>query len=64
MLAHGAGNKLALPKVVSFDRVRDLDIVIPSRRHGLRRIVDDAAAKAGFSLRPRLRLARRRLSAR
>jgi DNA-binding transcriptional LysR family regulator len=56
MLAHGAGNRLALPKVVSFDRLEGLDIVIPSRRHGLRRILDDAAAEAGFSLRPRLEI--------
>jgi DNA-binding transcriptional LysR family regulator len=50
MLAYGASNKVALPKVVSFDRIESLDIVIPSRRHGLRRILDDAAADAGFSL--------------
>jgi DNA-binding transcriptional LysR family regulator len=56
MLAHGAGNKLPLPKVVSFDRLESLDIVIPSRRHGLRRILDDAAAEAGFSLKPRLEI--------
>jgi LysR family nitrogen assimilation transcriptional regulator len=34
MLAYGASNKVALPKVVSFDRIDSLDIVIPSRRHG------------------------------
>ncbi len=56
MLAHGAGNRLALPKVVSFDRLEGLDIVIPSRRHGLRRILDDAAAEAGFSLKPQLEI--------
>jgi LysR family transcriptional regulator, nitrogen assimilation regulatory protein len=56
MLAHGAANKLSLPKVVSFDRLEGLDIVIPSRRHGLRRILDDAAAEAGFSLKPRLEI--------
>jgi LysR family nitrogen assimilation transcriptional regulator len=56
MLAHGAGNRLPLPKVVSFDRIEGLDIVIPSRRHGLRRILDDAAAEAGFSLKPRLEI--------
>src|ERR1700681_4848306 len=38
LLAHGAGHRLPLPKVVSFDRLEGLDIVIPSRRHGLRRI--------------------------
>lgn len=56
MLACGANNKLPLPKVVSFDRLEGLDIVIPSRRHGLRRILDDAAAEAGFSLKPRLEI--------
>ena len=56
MLAHGAGNKLPLPRVVSFDRLEGLDLVIPSRRHGLRRILDDAAAEAGFSLKPRLEI--------
>ena len=56
MLAYGASNKVALPKVVSFDRIESLDIVIPSRRHGLRRILDDAATDAGFSLKPRLEI--------
>ena len=56
MLAYGASNKSALPKVVSFERIEGLDIVIPSRRHGLRRILDDAAAEAGFSLKPRLEI--------
>jgi LysR family nitrogen assimilation transcriptional regulator len=56
LLAHGMDNAVRLPKVVSFDRLRDLDLVIPSRRHGLRRILDDAAAKAGFSLKPRLEI--------
>ena len=56
LLAHGASNRLALPKVVSFDRLEGLDIVIPSRRHGLRRILDGAAAEAGFSLKPRLEI--------
>jgi DNA-binding transcriptional LysR family regulator len=56
MLAQGAENKFRLPKIMPFDRLRDLDIVIPSRRHGLRRILDDAAADAGFSLTPRLEI--------
>ena len=56
MLAQGAEDKSRLPNVRSFDRLRDLDIVIPSRRHGLRRILDDAAADAGFSLSPRLEI--------
>jgi LysR family nitrogen assimilation transcriptional regulator len=56
LLAHGAGNRLTLPKIVSFDQLEGLDLVIPSRRHGLRRILDDAAAEAGFSLKPRLEI--------
>lgn len=56
MLAQRADSTVRLPKTLSFDRLRDLDIVIPSRRHGLRRILDDAAAEAGFSLMPRLEI--------
>ena len=56
MLAYSHDNKPSLPKVVSFDRLEALDVVIPSRRHGLRRILDDAAAEAGFSLKPRLEI--------
>jgi LysR family transcriptional regulator, nitrogen assimilation regulatory protein len=55
-LAHGADNGALLPKVVSFDRLGSLDLVMPSRRHGLRRILDDAAANAGFNLKPRLEI--------
>jgi LysR family nitrogen assimilation transcriptional regulator len=56
LLAYGADNTAQLAKVVAFDRLKGLDLVIPSRRHGLRRILDDAAAKAGFSLKPRLEI--------
>jgi LysR family nitrogen assimilation transcriptional regulator len=56
MLAQGVNNRLRLPKTLSFERLRELDIVIPSRRHGLRRILDDAAVEAGFSLAPRLEI--------
>jgi LysR family transcriptional regulator, nitrogen assimilation regulatory protein len=56
MLAHRPQNKVVLPKVVPFERFRDMDIVIPSRRHGLRRILDSAAAEIGLSLKPRLEI--------
>lgn len=56
MLAHAARRRLSLPQPMLFDRLKMLDVVIPSRRHGLRRILDDAAAQAGFSLRPRLEI--------
>lgn len=56
MLAHAAGAELSLPKHVSFAALKKLDLVLPSRRHGLRRILDEAAADAGFTLSPRLEM--------
>jgi DNA-binding transcriptional LysR family regulator len=56
MLAHGTDNNLQLPKAVSFKRLESLDLVIPSRRHGLRMILDNAAAAADFVLKPRLEI--------
>jgi LysR family transcriptional regulator, nitrogen assimilation regulatory protein len=56
MLAHAASADWSLPKQVSFPAVRKLDLVIPSRRHGLRRILDETAANAGFALSPRLEM--------
>jgi DNA-binding transcriptional LysR family regulator len=56
LLAHAGDNAQRLPKVVAFDRLVSLDIVIPSRRHGLRRVLDDAAAEAGFTLKPRIEI--------
>jgi DNA-binding transcriptional LysR family regulator len=56
MLAHSASSAMRLPKAVSFTSVRTIELVLPSRRHGLRRIIDDAAANAGFSLAPRLEI--------
>lgn len=56
MLAYAAAADRTLPKQVSFAAIRKLDLVIPSRRHGLRRILDETAANAGFALSPRLEL--------
>lgn len=56
MLARGTNNKTALPNVVPYRRLKDLDIVIPSRRHGLRRILDATAAEADFNLNPRIEI--------
>src|SRR6266481_3216283 len=56
MLARGTGNKTPLPRTVSFKRLEGLDLIIPSRRHGLRMILDKAAAAAGFVLKPRLEI--------
>lgn len=56
MLACGTRNKMPLPKTVSLKRLESLDLIIPSRRHGLRMILDNAAAAAGFVLKPRLEI--------
>lgn len=56
MLAHGAAVALGLPKTAPYARLADLDLVIPSRRHGLRRILDEAATEAGITLKPRLEI--------
>lgn len=44
------------PENFSFRSLRDMDIVIPSRRHGLRRILDAMAAKVEITLKPRLEI--------
>lgn len=56
MLACRTGGKTRIPKTISFKRLEGLDLVIPSRRHGLRTILDNAAAEAGFILEPRLEI--------
>jgi DNA-binding transcriptional LysR family regulator len=56
MLARRPDSALELPAVVPFTQLKDVDIVIPSRRHGLRRILDAAAAEGDFSLKPRLEI--------
>jgi LysR family nitrogen assimilation transcriptional regulator len=54
VLAYGSQNSASLPRSVPFARIDKLDLVVPSRRHGLRTILDETAAEAGFALRPRL----------
>lgn len=56
MLARGAKNKMALPKVVPYRRLEELNIVVPSRRHGLRRILDATAVEVDIVLKPRLEI--------
>jgi len=56
MLARGTGNTMPLSRTVSFKRLESLDLIIPSRRHGLRMILDNAAAVAGIILKPRLEI--------
>src|SRR6266849_9698302 len=56
MLARATVNKMPLSKTVSFKRLGSLDLIIPSRRHGLRMILENAAAAGGFVLKPRLEI--------
>jgi LysR family transcriptional regulator, nitrogen assimilation regulatory protein len=51
-----AGNSANLPKVLRFEDLARLDIVIPSKRHGLRLVLENRAAEAGIELKPRLEI--------
>lgn len=54
MLAQGRDSKAVLPNPVPYKKLKDLGLVLPSRRHGLRRILDAAATEAEIALAPRL----------
>lgn len=53
-LIGAAPSLAALAPPVPLARLADLDMVVPSRRHGLRGIIDDAMDRAGAELRPRM----------
>jgi LysR family transcriptional regulator, nitrogen assimilation regulatory protein len=42
------------PAPIAFKRIKDLPLVLPSRRHGIRSIVDDAAEKVGIQIVPQI----------
>lgn len=42
------------PPPIPFKRLKELALVLPSRRHGIRSIVDDAAEKAGIEITPQI----------
>jgi LysR family nitrogen assimilation transcriptional regulator len=44
------------PAKLRFDHIADFDLVLPSKRHGLRLILDEHAAAVGIDLSPRLEL--------
>lgn len=56
MLARGPKNTTTLPNVVPYRRLKDFGLVLPSRRHGLRRILDAAATDSQITLMPRLEI--------
>lgn len=47
---------LRSPAKLRFDHIANFDLVLPSKRHGLRLILDEHAAAVGIDLRPRLEL--------
>jgi DNA-binding transcriptional LysR family regulator len=56
ILVRSPNRTIKLPKTVAYGQLENLDVVVPSRRHGLRRILDSVAAESGFSLKPRLEI--------
>lgn len=47
---------LRVPAHLSFADLAGLDLVMPSKRHGLRAILDEQAAEAGIELKPRIEI--------
>jgi LysR family transcriptional regulator, nitrogen assimilation regulatory protein len=47
---------IRLPAKLRFEHLADFDLVLPSKRHGLRIILEEHAATAGIELKPRLEL--------
>lgn len=56
VLACRSSSATGIPSKLAFEHLSRLDLVLPSRRHGLRTILDDRAAEAKIELRPRLEM--------
>jgi DNA-binding transcriptional LysR family regulator len=56
VLGYGAANGTVFPRTLRFEDIARYDLVIPSKRHGLRLALDNTAAEAGIELRPRLEI--------
>jgi LysR family transcriptional regulator, nitrogen assimilation regulatory protein len=56
VLGYGAANSTVFPRTLRFEDIARYNIVIPSKRHGLRLALDNTAAEAGIELRPRLEI--------
>jgi DNA-binding transcriptional LysR family regulator len=52
LLVGRSADRLSMARPVAFARLRTIRLVLPSPLHGLRRILDAAAARAGFALAP------------
>src|SRR5882757_8952121 len=56
VFGYRAASKLAVPRGLQFEQLPRFDLVIPSKRHGLRLVLDSRAAEAGIELKPRLEI--------
>ena len=54
VFAYRAGSNIVLPKRLRFEDVARYNLVTPSKRHGLRLILDNRAAEVGIELKPKL----------
>jgi DNA-binding transcriptional LysR family regulator len=56
VLATGVAAGPTLPSVIEFGQLQDLDLVLPTKRHGLRGVLDAAAQSADVLLAPRFEI--------
>lgn len=56
LVATGAANRLRVPTPVPLSALRELKLVLPSRLHGLRIVIDQSLAALGLELAPALEL--------
>ncbi|MEX3959161.1 LysR family transcriptional regulator [Trinickia sp. EG282A] len=56
VLATGVAAGPTLPSVIEFGQLQDLDLVLPTKRHGLRGVLDAAAQAADVLLAPRFEI--------
>ena len=50
------GSPMSVPRELALEHLTRYDLVLPSRRHGLRNILEEQAAEAGIKLKPRLEI--------
>ncbi|WP_179403887.1 LysR substrate-binding domain-containing protein [Burkholderia guangdongensis] len=56
VLVTGQRQNSPLPASVDLSRLQDYELVLPTRRHGLRNMLDDAARQAGVVLTPKFEI--------
>lgn len=56
VFGYRTGSDISIPKGLRFEDLPRFDLVIPSKRHGLRLVLDTRAAEVGIELMPRLEI--------